>query len=84
MNKSEIMQPPVDEKPSIDQEVIDWIKEKLEASLKLFDEHKHWTKPLEEAVKDICLISNDNFKLFVWLQGEDVHWSTDIPHEIKD
>jgi dynein heavy chain len=66
----------------VDHEVIDWIKEKVESAVKMFDESKHWTKPLEDAVKSLCLAEIMCSKLFVWICEDETKFSTEVPHEI--
>ena len=69
-----------EKKNEIDHEVLDWIKEKIESSVKMFDESKHWTKPLEEAVKKLCLLESMCSRLFVWISNDETIFSTEVPH----
>lgn len=66
----------------VEPEVIEWIKERVESSLKTFDENKHWNKTLEEAIRKLCLAENLCSKLFVWIESEEVRFSNEVPHEI--
>lgn len=56
--------------------MLDWIKERIESAVKTFDESKHWTKALEEQVKNLCLVENMCSKLFVWVTEDEVKFST--------
>lgn len=49
--------------------MLDWIKERLEKKLLMFDETKHWTKALEEAVRRVLLLDGTN-KIFVWIDDD--------------
>jgi hypothetical protein len=69
-----------EKKNEVDHEVVDWIKEKIESSIKMFDESKHWTKPLEDAVKKLCLLESMCSKLFVWISNDETRFSTEVPH----
>jgi hypothetical protein len=48
----------------------------------MFDTVKHWTSALEEEVKRLCLLEEGGLRLFVWVEGETVKYTTDVPHEI--
>lgn len=64
-NTTQEHEKPKDEK--VNHEVLDWLKEKIELHLKMFDESKHWTKPLEEALKKLVLQEPACSKIFIWL-----------------
>ena len=72
---------PVADKPLVDKEVIEWVHEHVESAIKMFDE-KHWTKELEEEVIRLCLGEELCSKLFIWINGESVAWSREVPKEI--
>lgn len=67
---------------TIDADLLEWIKERVENSINMFDTVKHWTSALEEEVKRLCLLEEGGLRLFVWVEGETVKYTTDVPHEI--
>ncbi len=58
----------------VEPEVINWIKEKLESTLLMFDEAKHWNKELETIIKNIILLREEP-KLFVWIEKDKLYFS---------
>ena len=40
----------------VEPKVLEWIKEKIESILLMFDETKHWSKSLEDAIKQLVLL----------------------------
>lgn len=49
----------------------------------MFDSNKHWYGPLEEEVKRLCLLEEAGLKLFIWVEKDDIQFTTDIPKEIN-
>lgn len=49
----------------------------------MFDESKHWTKPLEEAVKKLVLLDGTP-RLFIWIDGDKVHFEDHYQKDQKD
>lgn len=57
----------------IEPEVLEWVKERLENLLLMFDESKHWNKNLEEAVQKLILLDGSP-KLFIWVADDKVYF----------
>lgn len=43
----------------------------------MFDESKHWTKPLEQAIKKVIL-RDQTVKLYIWIDGDKVEYASDV------
>ncbi len=55
-NHIEQSPPKLVKKDTIDPDLIEWIKERVESSINMFDAMKHWTPSLEDEVKRLCLL----------------------------
>lgn len=55
-NPIEQSPPKLAKKDTIDPDLIEWIKERVESSINMFDAMKHWTPSLEDEVKRLCLL----------------------------
>ena len=55
-NHIEQSPPKLVKKDTIDPDLIEWIKERVESSINMFDAMKHWTPSLEDEVKRLCIL----------------------------
>lgn len=63
---------------------MEWIKEKVESSITMFDSNKHWNGALEEEVKRLCILEEAGLMLFISIEKDAVKFTPNVPLEIKE